>query len=284
MSEADLLLFKKEAGKVASAKGKLECLFLTHSQHLKQQRGVVVPGGHTRTQCEWLIPSCAGVSLLFAIIALCNPTKHVWFPQESCQEKLISKKAMLYKPWYLEYFSLTVFEMTFSCGNLDENQMGAGRLRVKSLFSFWRLAASVFNPSHGSTACATSGKSFVFSQPGISHLKTTTKNSIHLLGLFWKINWDNVSVSVKSLSPVPLFAAHQAPLSMRFPVKDTRVSRHFLLQRLFPTQGSNPGLLHCRQILYRLSYIEGCKYLVFNSVKCEGWVSSLTVSSLSWLL
>ena len=29
---------------------------------------------------------------------------------------------------------------------------------------------------------------------------------------------------------------------------------HFLLQEIFPTQGSNPCLLHCRQILYRLSY------------------------------
>ena len=27
-----------------------------------------------------------------------------------------------------------------------------------------------------------------------------------------------------------------------------------LLQRIFPTQGSNPGLLHCREILYRLSH------------------------------
>ena len=27
-----------------------------------------------------------------------------------------------------------------------------------------------------------------------------------------------------------------------------------LLQRIFPTQGSNPGLLHCRQTLYRLSH------------------------------
>ena len=29
---------------------------------------------------------------------------------------------------------------------------------------------------------------------------------------------------------------------------------HFLLQRIFPTQGSNPGLPHCRQTLYRLSH------------------------------
>ena len=32
------------------------------------------------------------------------------------------------------------------------------------------------------------------------------------------------------------------------------VSRHSLLQGIFPTQGSNPGLLHCRQILYQLRH------------------------------
>ena len=29
----------------------------------------------------------------------------------------------------------------------------------------------------------------------------------------------------------------------------TRVDYHFLFQGIFPTQGSNPGLLHCRQTL-----------------------------------
>ena len=38
------------------------------------------------------------------------------------------------------------------------------------------------------------------------------------------------------------------------PGKNTRVSSHSLLQGIFPTQGSNPGLLHCRQILYQLSH------------------------------
>ena len=32
------------------------------------------------------------------------------------------------------------------------------------------------------------------------------------------------------------------------------VGCHALLQGIFPTQGSNPGLLHCRQILYHLSH------------------------------
>ena len=32
------------------------------------------------------------------------------------------------------------------------------------------------------------------------------------------------------------------------------VGSHSLLQGIFPTQGSNPSLLHRRQILYQLSY------------------------------
>ena len=36
------------------------------------------------------------------------------------------------------------------------------------------------------------------------------------------------------------------------PGKNTGVSYHSLLQEIFPRQGSNPGLLHCRQILYCL--------------------------------
>ena len=38
------------------------------------------------------------------------------------------------------------------------------------------------------------------------------------------------------------------------PGQNTGVGFHALLQGIFPTQGSNPGLLHCRQILYCLSY------------------------------
>ena len=36
--------------------------------------------------------------------------------------------------------------------------------------------------------------------------------------------------------------------------KNTAVGCHALLQGIFPTQGSNVGLLHCRQILYQLSH------------------------------
>ena len=38
------------------------------------------------------------------------------------------------------------------------------------------------------------------------------------------------------------------------PGKNTGLGCHSLLQGIFPTQGSNAGLLHCRQILYQLSH------------------------------
>ena len=41
--------------------------------------------------------------------------------------------------------------------------------------------------------------------------------------------------------------AYQPPLSIEFPGKNTGGGCHFLLQGIFLTQGSNPGLLHRRQ-------------------------------------
>ena len=38
------------------------------------------------------------------------------------------------------------------------------------------------------------------------------------------------------------------------PGKNTGVGSHSLLQGIFPTQGSNLSLLHCKQILYHLSH------------------------------
>ena len=56
------------------------------------------------------------------------------------------------------------------------------------------------------------------------------------------------------LFETPWTVACQAPLSMGIlQAKNTRMGGHFLLQGIFLTQGSNPGLLHCRQILYQLS-------------------------------
>ena len=45
------------------------------------------------------------------------------------------------------------------------------------------------------------------------------------------------------------------------PGKNTGVGCHALLQGIFPTQGSNPGLPYCRRILYCLSH-QGSPYLL----------------------
>ena len=51
--------------------------------------------------------------------------------------------------------------------------------------------------------------------------------------------------SICSPSPPPL---------LDFLGKKTGVGCHFLLQGIFLAQGSNPGLLHCGQTLYRLNH------------------------------
>ena len=66
--------------------------------------------------------------------------------------------------------------------------------------------------------------------------------------------WCGVSRSVLSDSATPWTVARQAPLSGDFSSKNTGVDCHFLLQGIFLTQGSNPGLSHCGQILHRLSH------------------------------
>ena len=55
-----------------------------------------------------------------------------------------------------------------------------------------------------------------------------------------------------------------------FPDKDTGVGCHFLLQGIFPIQGLNPGLLHCTQILYQLSY-KGNPRPVLKELKNKPW-------------
>ena len=66
-------------------------------------------------------------------------------------------------------------------------------------------------------------------------------------------------VKVKSLSRVWLFAtpwtvAYQGPLFMGFSRQEYWSGLPFPSLGIFPTQGSNPGLPHCRQTLYHLSH------------------------------
>ena len=52
----------------------------------------------------------------------------------------------------------------------------------------------------------------------------------------------------------PTLQADSLPAEPQRKPKNTGVGGPSLLQEIFPTQGSNPGLLHCRKILYQLSH------------------------------
>ena len=76
----------------------------------------------------------------------------------------------------------------------------------------------------------------------------------------WSLVWGTeewslaVTAKVKSLSCVRLFLTPWVLHSWDSPGKNAGVGYHFLLQGIFPIQGSNPGLPHCREILYHLSH------------------------------
>ena len=64
---------------------------------------------------------------------------------------------------------------------------------------------------------------------------------------------------------------------------NTGVGCHALLQEIFPTQGSKPGLLHCRQIFYCLSHQALAQYSMARSTHFEGqkYIQFSSVQSLS---
>ena len=65
--------------------------------------------------------------------------------------------------------------------------------------------------------------------------------------VLWIMEWESRSVVSNSLRPHGLFSPRNSP------DQKTGVGSCSLLQGIFPTQGSTPGLLLCRWILYHLS-------------------------------
>ena len=72
------------------------------------------------------------------------------------------------------------------------------------------------------------------------------------------LQWGNRESDSESLSHVwlcdPMDSLPGSSVHGIFPGKNTGVGSRCLLQGIFPTQGSNPGLLHCRRILYHLGH------------------------------
>ena len=61
-------------------------------------------------------------------------------------------------------------------------------------------------------------------------------------------------VVVKVAQSCPTLRPHGLYSPWNSPGQNTGVGSLFLLQGIFPTQGLNPGLPHCRWILYQLSH------------------------------
>ena len=83
---------------------------------------------------------------------------------------------------------------------------------------------------------------------------------------------------MQDLPRSPTLQADSLPAVPPGKPKNTRLGSLSLLQQIFPTQESNLGLLHCRQILYQL-VVKKVK-LVAQRLKCllamrETWVRSL---------
>ena len=89
----------------------------------------------------------------------------------------------------------------------------------------------------------------------------------------WKLSRSVVSGSLWShgLQPTRILSPWD------FPGKNTGVGCHFLLQGIFLTQGLNPGLPHCRQMLYRETPLDSHKSRLYKKNCMPGKV-------LSWLL
>ena len=86
------------------------------------------------------------------------------------------------------------------------------------------------------------------------------KHLWHVGHMVLNVECESVSCSVvsDSLWPHELWLTRLLCL-WNSPGKNTGVGSHTLLQGIFPTQGSNPGSPHCRQILYHLSH-QGIPY------------------------
>ena len=77
-----------------------------------------------------------------------------------------------------------------------------------------------------------------------SMLATVNNTVLHI----WKLLSESLSVASNSLGPHGLYSLWNSP------GQNTKEGSLSLLQGIFPTQRLNPGLPHCRRILYQLSH------------------------------
>ena len=104
--------------------------------------------------------------------------------------------------------------------------------------------------------------------------KRVTKNDTLITETEWRVKdlvffFSSVLCLVAQLYPILWDSMDYSPPGSSVhgdsPGKNSEVGCHFLLQGIFSTQGLNPGLPHCRRILYRLSH-QGSAFHLSNSL------------------
>ena len=100
-----------------------------------------------------------------------------------------------------------------------------------------------------------------------------SRAALFLLGLLyssagkekWKWKWKSLC-RVESLQPHGLYTLWNSP------GRNTGVGSSSLLQRIFLIQGSNPGLPHCRWILYQLSHqLRILEWIAYSFSRGSSW-------------
>ena len=84
------------------------------------------------------------------------------------------------------------------------------------------------------------------------HISITTQAI--KIGFPLTIGFSMAKVKEKFAQLCPTLRPHGLHSPWNSPGQNTGVGSLSLLQGIFPTQGLNPGLPHCRQILYQLSH------------------------------
>ena len=131
---------------------------------------------------------------------------------------------------------------------------------------FLETAAGPFYPGHGkmktgvSSTLGRHGWSLMPSVPWFDSKLDKTQT------ISWKC--ESCSVVSDSLWPHGLYSPWNSP------GQSTGVRSLSLLQGIFPTQGSNPGLPHCRWIIYQLNHK--------GSPRIQEWVAYPFSSGSSW--
>ena len=100
-------------------------------------------------------------------------------------------------------------------------------------------------------------------------------SSVHGILQARKLEWVVISFSKSCLVMSNSLQPHGLYCSWNSSGQNTVVSSLSLLQGIFPTLESNPGLLHCRRILHQLSYK--------GSPRILEWVAYSFSSVSSWL-